>query len=270
MTHIFEIWDGILIQLYNICEYIIYIAKYAKIHPVIKKNKRMKNSHIGERCFVVLNGPSINQHDLTRLKDEYVFATNFFYRAPLCGIVKPNMYCWLDSKRLSDKSARDLINEIHETCPEAMLLLNFKAHQFLGEKDYINYVYPKNLSNFFRTRNRLDRISSNYGTVAFLAISTAIYMGFSDIYVLGLDFEPVGFTHFMNLGRDARNSMPGEKFNKVDVAGDYWQYSMAQYQSYYLADMARRQNCHIINLNEKSFIRAFGFANYEDIFKSDK
>ena len=38
--------------------------------------KSMKNTHVGERCFVVATGPSLTFEDLNALKDEFCFGMN--------------------------------------------------------------------------------------------------------------------------------------------------------------------------------------------------
>lgn len=264
MISIFEKWDGILFSVYNFFVWIVYIIKFPSI-KMIRKNKALRNLHKGERCYIVLNGPSINQYDLSFLKNEIVFATNFFFRAPICEVVDPNYYCWLDSKRLAEPGVTDLVRDIKKSCPNAELLLNYKAFPFLGEKDGIYYAFAKHISNYYSTKIDISGLCSNYFTVAFFAITSAIYMGFKEIYVLGLDFEPVGFTHFTHLGKDSVNSMPGQKTAKNEVAGDYWQYAMAQYQSYALNDIAKKNGCNIYNLNANSYIRAFNFIDSEGV-----
>lgn len=264
MISIFEKWDGILFSLYNLIVRIVYIIKYPSIR-IIRKNKALRNRHKGERCYIVLNGPSINQYDLSYLKNETVFATNFFFRAPICEVVDPNYYCWLDSKRLADPGVTDLVRDIKRSCPNAELLLNYKAFPFLGEKEGIHYAYAKHISNYYSTKINISGLCSNFFTVAFFAITSAMYMGFKEIYVLGLDFEPMGFTHFTHLGNDSVNSMPGQKIAKGEVAGDYWQYAMAQYQSYALNEVAKKKGCNIYNLNHNSYIRAFDFIESDGI-----
>ena len=46
-----------------------------KTSPEIKK---FKNIHSGKRCFILATGPSINQMELSVLKDEVTIAVSFF------------------------------------------------------------------------------------------------------------------------------------------------------------------------------------------------
>ena len=51
----------------------------AYFHPwrrdSIKNLKQLKNIHVGERCFIIGNGPSLKKTDLSKLKDEYTIGT---------------------------------------------------------------------------------------------------------------------------------------------------------------------------------------------------
>lgn len=265
-----ETWDSLFYSMLNGIEYTRYLIAYPSFGKHLKANKEFKNKHQGNRCFIVLNGPSVNKHDLTPLADEYVFATNYFFRAPLCQIVKPNYYCWLDSKALVDERAVPLVNEIRESCPGTQIFLNAKGVKKLGEAEDLHYVYTKHLANKYGVKCNLSGFCSSFLTVAFMAVISALYMGFDEIYILGLDFEPNGFTHFTNLGKNTDCIKPGEESTKEKVAGHYWGYTLAQYQSYYLEKLARKMGKRIVNLNPNSYVRAFEFAHFEDIIKNQR
>ena len=47
----------------------------------IEKLGALKDKHKGERCFIIGNGPSLKQTDLTKLKNEYTFGLNRIYLA---------------------------------------------------------------------------------------------------------------------------------------------------------------------------------------------
>ena len=265
LINLMEKIDGCVYSLMNVVAKLLYYKNYPKWGRILQKNKKLKDLHKGKRCFIVLNGPSINKHNLNPLKNEIVFATNFFFRAPLCKTIDPNYYCWLDSKVLTGCKMNGIFKELKEACPNAQFIFNIKGLETLGERHDINYVYPKSLPNIYNVQYDLSKTPSNLATVAYLAVISAIYMGFSTIYILGLDFEPTGFSHFQNLGNNTECVKPGEKSSKLEVAGEYWGYTCAQYQSYYLQDLAIKKGCRIINLNENSYIRAFPFEKYEDI-----
>jgi hypothetical protein len=57
----------------------------ATFHPwrrnSIARLGALKDSHRGERCFIIGNGPSLRETDVSRLKDEYTFGMNRIYLA---------------------------------------------------------------------------------------------------------------------------------------------------------------------------------------------
>ncbi|WEZ85815.1 hypothetical protein P6U16_22625 (plasmid) [Rhizobium sp. 32-5/1] len=58
-----------------------------------KSLTKFRNCHAGKRAFIIGNGPSINGQDLTLLKDEITFATNWFINHPNFSAINPDYYC---------------------------------------------------------------------------------------------------------------------------------------------------------------------------------
>ena len=266
MSSLIETWDGLLFSAYNLFIDIVCICKKGKYAKLFSKNKTLKDSHKGERCFVLMNGPSLNTHDLSLLEKEIVFCSNYFYRSgETVKKTKPNYYCWADSKIFKNKEKTlQVVEEIRQACPGAKLIFNYHGIDVIGSQDDVYYSYCKHIPNKFKIRSNLAFNSSNFMTVAFHAINEAIYLGFSEIYVMGLDFEPGGFAHFADLKSNPWK--PSEKKSKDEVAGLHWGYAKAHYESYELADYANKKGVRIINLNPRSNIRAFEFGTYEKLF----
>jgi hypothetical protein len=55
----------------------------AYLHPwrreSIRRLQSLKNVHNGRRAFIIGNGPSLKQTDLSRLKNEFTFGLNRIY-----------------------------------------------------------------------------------------------------------------------------------------------------------------------------------------------
>src|SRR5262249_39479466 len=63
---------------------------------MVMANIRFKDRHRGGRAFILGNGPSLNQQDLTPLKEEITFGTNTFWKHPQIGQWQPTYYCLVD------------------------------------------------------------------------------------------------------------------------------------------------------------------------------
>ena len=57
----------------------------AAFHPwrrnTINQLRTLKDSHQGQRCFIMGNGPSLAKTDLSKLKNEFTFGMNRIYLA---------------------------------------------------------------------------------------------------------------------------------------------------------------------------------------------
>ena len=168
ITEILERWEGLFFLIYNLYVRIIYLVRYPAYHKILKKNKELKDKHKGERCFIVLNGPSVNEHDLTKLKNEYVFATNFFFRSDLCKVVEPNYYCWIDTTIFKTGEITPIFDELKEACPKTKMIFGYRGLEKLGVRDDVYYVHTKTLANVYEISNNLAGVASGYFTACFL------------------------------------------------------------------------------------------------------
>ncbi len=264
LSSIVERWDGILFWCYNIIATIKYIVLWPKLHPLLKKNKELKKKYNSKRCFILMNGPSVAEHDLSVLKDEVIFVSNYFYKAQIASNIHPTFYCWLDSLLMMSEEGKKTVDAIKQKYPETKLILNSKSYR--GDKERIFYTYNKHLPSICGIRSNLAGLSSGFSTVALYAVNAAIYMGFNEIFVLGLDFAPGAFKHFDPAMGECED--PTIKRAKIDVCGNYWSYTKAHYESYALNKYAKKLGVRIVNLNKDSYIRAFEFDDYERVIGS--
>ena len=73
----YEIAEGLVVELWNLYEQLIFtINKLLGKYHFLKKNAILENRHIGERIFLLGNAPSLNDFDLTKLKNEIVIMVN--------------------------------------------------------------------------------------------------------------------------------------------------------------------------------------------------
>ena len=66
---------------------------YLKHREVLRTNCQLKNRHIGERCFILCNGPSVNEQDVRPLRGETVFSVSNGYRHPDYQAISPKYHC---------------------------------------------------------------------------------------------------------------------------------------------------------------------------------
>ena len=122
---------------------------------------------MNERCFIIGNGPSLNKHDLTKLKNEITFGCNRIYlKENEMGFAVTYYFCVDSIMPIVIK--KDIIryiqaNELEEAC--------------------INQAFQ----NFFRHPKVL--FSNAFYSVGINMIISASKKGYNPIYLIGFDLD---------------------------------------------------------------------------------
>jgi hypothetical protein len=166
--------------------------------PLTKNERRLgrlRNAHAGERCFIIGNGPSLNLLDLTLLTNEVTFGVNAIYtNYPKMGFY-PTYYVVEDYLVAEDrapeinaygKSRVKFFGNYLRYCLQpdsSTVVLNI----LLDYRDYPDFPHF--------SRNALEKVWVG-GTVSYVCMQLAYYMGFSQVYL-------VGFDHSYSVPKDA-------------------------------------------------------------------
>jgi len=149
------------------------------------------NRFKGKRCFIIGNGPSLNKHDLSFLRNEYTFAVNsFYYKTQETGFM-PTFFVVEDSSVIKE-------NEKEIVGFDAPFKFFPTIYQSLHPKKPGTYFFPLN-------RGFYDKFSPNYAiprfstdiskvvycgqSVTYVNLQLAFYMGFTEVHLIGMDFN---------------------------------------------------------------------------------
>ena len=164
--------------------------------PELDKNywKRLRsfhNLHWGKRCFIVGNGPSLKKTDISLLHNEVTFAVNsFYYMTDEVGF-QPTYYVVEDNHVIDDN-----LDRIHQIKATAKFFPDKYAHLIRHDENV--FFMPTDWSCYFTSKPEYqypkfsDDISQKIYTgqsVTYLNLQIAYYMGFSQVYIIGLDFS---------------------------------------------------------------------------------
>ena len=133
--------------------------------------KKIHNTHLGESCFVIGNGPSLSAVDLTTLLNMNIdtFAVNRIMKIFSQTNWRPTYYVSTDAVLI-----RDIIPEVES--------LNSEKFIPLQNKYYLN-IKVKGAHYFLDCTEQVNM----RGTVTIACIQLAIHMGYRHIYLLGID-----------------------------------------------------------------------------------
>jgi hypothetical protein len=150
-----------------------------------KRLSSFRNRHKGQRCFIIGNGPSLNLLDLSKLRGESTIGVNAIYlNYPRMGFY-PTYYVIEDFLVAEDRS-----EEINNFRGSIKFVGNHLSHWLQPDEktifvnNILDYTEYKNFPNF--STNALRMVWSG-GTVTYICLQLAYYMGFSNIYLVGLD-----------------------------------------------------------------------------------
>ena len=170
--------------------------KYAKYDKAIKE---LHNKHLGERCFIVGMGPSLNLTNFELIKDEILIVTNRFFVGSDKFKVNPQYWCVSDIVVFYNQHNQLLnIDTTLFLAEEAGKLFIEKMQQNMGGIKEPIVIKPKgNVSTWKKFSKDLTR-GSYGGNVIFSCLQICHYMGFKKIYLLGCDCDHTKGVHFDN------------------------------------------------------------------------
>lgn len=163
---------------------------------LLARNEAFRNKHEGQRCFIIGNGPSLNEQDISPLRDEVTFVTNAFCRHPVVDQWSPTYYFITDPLYFdgSEKS-RDWLLEIKRRVPSTTFFVPHSAEKTLStdqllplDRTYYVAVCGGDEERWL-VKPDLTNVIPPMQTVVQLSIMAAMFMGCSPIYLLGLDHD---------------------------------------------------------------------------------
>ena len=142
----------------------------------------LKDRHRGQRCFIIGNGPSLKQTDLTKLKKEFTFGVNRIYLMfPEMGFSTSYFVC-----------VNSLV--IEQTADDIRALPMPKFLSWHSRK----LIQPTSDTVFLHTTYEGARFATNArgriwegGTVTNVNLQLAYHMGFEQVILIGVDHSYV-------------------------------------------------------------------------------
>lgn len=183
---------------------------------IIKENQELKDMYTGQRCFIIGNGPSVKEMNLSALENEKVFSVNQFCKTNIYKEIKPSFHLWSDERFFNidsdDIGDLEILNDMKRarlSSDEPIVFYKTTAESMIrkyGLDKCLNIKYYADRITFdqnYRKDIDLAKYIPWFPTVVQYAIVIAIYMGFTDIYLLGC--ECTGILNFIK-EKDKKNT----------------------------------------------------------------
>ena len=146
-----------------------------------KRLSRLRNIHTGKRCFVIGNGPSLRKEDLQKLyeRGEYTFACNSLINLFEEMSFYPTYYFVQDNKVLLNNKEKIL-----QYKGNIFIKSHYAKRYHIPGATYYNMLFNENPRGF---SHNIQNVVYSGQTVAYSMMQFAAYMGFKEIYLLGID-----------------------------------------------------------------------------------
>jgi hypothetical protein len=166
-----------------------------------KRLAELKGRHKGQRCFLIGNGPSLRAEDLTRLyeRGEICFAFNRIYNIFDQTPWRPSYYISQDEKML-------------QGCAEIVYRTEMGVKLVPVNMKWFHDIRLKTASWFYmeapqeengkplQFSDEVPRLLYNSSTGMYTAAQFAAYMGFKEIYLIGVD-------HHFHISKNSRGEI---------------------------------------------------------------
>lgn len=277
--------DEIFIRCYNLANSCI---KYPVYRKILTKNSLYKNKHKGERCFILGNGPSLNNINFSELSTEYIFTVNQLFKNPKFGELYTNYHIWSDPIFFDISSEERLdeeyVNEFYKVNTfdnKPICFVPIQAKKYIGrfgiDKELnINYIHT--CLTFFDGIKRYSdyaKLVPSFSTVVINTIQLAIYMGFKEIYLLGCDCTAIVAMIEKEQGKKVNSyayTLSERDVKLVDTdfekAFKSWMNIFHQYK--WVNRICNSQNIKLANCTENSILNVIPYISLEKILGENK
>ena len=243
--------------------------------PLLQRNEVFRNRHKGNRCFVIGNGPSLKEQDLSPLVDEITLVTNSFYAYPIVGDSwQPTYYFISDPMYFDGRVDTTEFAAISSKIKSAPFFVPSYAYKFLSESNALpaprTYYVGVGGVRLERSTELPDFTSVTLGmqTVVQLAIMAGMFMGCSPIYLIGLDHnwlaQPAEDHFYTKSDSETQTEIQVRPWTYLSLMGaitTMWDVYLA------LQKIADAAGIEIVNCTQGGFLDVFKRAKYEDIVR---
>lgn len=262
-----ELIDSAMYGTFNILSQALFNVNGDK--KLVKDNVQFKDLHKGQRCFILGTGPSLRDVDLSILKNEIVFGVNYLYKGNIPDNLNINYYCLYD-EHFYDESHIKETKEMFRNLKDTIFFVRTNARRIIEmhdiSKENIYYQSCKLFQHKDLIRVDLTKNLTAPFNVILGCIQTAIYMGFSEIYLLGSDFNSFANIKIEHYYDESLDKSPVRE-NSIGYEMKY--YAMVAYHHYALDKFARANGIKIYNSTKNSLLDAYERKVIDDLFNKE-
>ncbi len=269
----------IYIKLRVLAEFIVFtLPNINRINQI----KKLRNTKIGKNVFVFANGPSLNKIDPYKIKRYQdlgfdVFAGNSYINSQFANIVIPNYYIYSDPVHFGKKCNNEIYEKYFKDVKKTLELgiTLFIPHRFCKGINWAKtYVFNDSFDIFSNNVIDMTKRKGYVPMTLYKALSTAAYMGYEKIYIIGFDND-----YFKHLQVDEKNNiyyLDNHFYDKnnsdLTKRKEEIHYSMGEVllnTSLLFFGLENFKKLPIINLDNNSLVDCFSKSHNLDVYNNN-
>ena len=223
-----------------------------------------KNKHIGQRCFIILTGPSLTIDDINLLKNEITFSVNSCIRLFDKTSWRPTYY--LISDPLVYKSIGNELEKSDLNCPFFYSRNGIKKKNNLSNALTYKALYFYHFLNFITNGKTtlgwsldINKGVADAPSCVYAVMQIAYYMGFKEAYVIGADCNYSGPIQHSNIA----SYQP-----KVKIPKNAGNHVLKAWRS--IKIHLENKNMKVYNATRGGMLELFPRVRLEEIVKEDQ
>lgn len=260
---------------YILCHYTWLVRLYMNASFMLTRPDRrlaeLKDSHLGEKCFIVGLGPSLTLNDLDTLsaKRVYTFSMNRCYQLFSKTKWRPNSYLVSDAKACTPEAKRamtEMLDGGTSVFYSRQEIKHLDSRAIWFKVDFDDFVLRNSRKEKYRSQSHFCRMSTDAfkgiypgSTSVHSIIQIAYYMGFREIYLIGTDCG-------LSKGRNYSDALP-QNANSAYAIGE-GDLMIKDYDSMARDISDKHLDLRIFNATRGGHLEVFPRVDFDCIFPS--
>lgn len=220
--------------------------------------RKWENAYKNKRCFIIGNGPSLRIKDLEKLNTEITFSSNRIYHVYNSTGWRPDFYVAFEPEFC--RTNADMISRLDVKKARFLSLYAWSKNRESENNFWLNctmkYSLEKLTTKNIEFSNDIAVCVRDAYSVTYTILQIAIYMGFQEIYLLGIDhYDKSSGNESVHFYKNKKNEYQTPTY----LEGIEHGYSLAKKE-------AEKREIHIYNATRGGKLEVFDRVDFDTLF----
>ncbi|MCQ1774912.1 hypothetical protein NOI24_26805 [Neorhizobium galegae] len=256
-----------------------WLKKTDEERELLLATQELQDRHSGQRCFLLGAGSSISHQDLSKLQGETVISVSNTFVHPLFRTFRPRYHVLpplvsSHGKIYPTEKFVAWLKDMEQKTFDAEMMLHIGDRNMIEQNglfrgQVIHWVEYGLWDGSFDFPINLAHIPKIW-SVSEAAVTLAVYMGFSEIYLIGFDHDWFNGKLVYFFDHTKQHAMRPDQANLDFVDAEFQMRRHAEIFRKYKYLNSFRKNIYNANAHENHYLDVFPKVDFDSIFRSDR